>query len=100
MRLRTIACAVTTVVLLALSIGSAAATTAPTHLQKLAQQQTNLALKFYKGQNISPPKCGQGQGSNGVDGVFLLPVPLFTPGDQTSTARRTLGRSSSISAVS
>lgn len=65
------------------SIGSAAATTAPRHLTELAQQQTNLALKFYKGQNVSPPKCGQGQGSNGVDGVFLLPVPLFTPGDQT-----------------
>jgi hypothetical protein len=83
MRLRTIACALTTVILLALSAGSAAATTAPTHLQKLAQQQTNLALKFYEGQNVSPPKCGQGQGSNGIDGVFLLPVPLFTPGDQT-----------------
>ena len=83
MRLRTIACALTTVMLLALSIGSAAATTAPRHLQKLAQQQTNLTLKFYKGQNVSPQKCGRGQGSNGIDGVFLLPVPLFTAGDQT-----------------
>jgi hypothetical protein len=83
MRLRTIACALTTAMLLALSVGSAAATTTPKHLTQLAQQQTNLALKFYKGQNVSPPKCGQGQGSNGVDGVFLLPVPLFTPGDQT-----------------
>ncbi len=69
--------------LLALSIGSADATTAPRHLQKLAQQQTNLALKFYKGQNVSPQKCGRGQGSNGIDGVFLLPVPLFAAGDQT-----------------
>ena len=83
MRWRTIACALTTAMLLALSIGSAAATTAPTNLNELAQQQTNLALKFYEGQNVSPPKCGQGQGLNGIDGVFLLPVPLFTPGDQT-----------------
>jgi hypothetical protein len=83
MRLRTIACALATVTLLALSIGSAAATTTPTHLQKLAQRQTNLLLKFYEGQNVSPPKCGQGQGSHGVHGVFLLPVPSFTPGDQT-----------------
>jgi hypothetical protein len=100
MRLRTIACAVTTVVLLALSIGSAAATTAPTHLQKLAQQQTSLALKFYKGQNVSPPKCGQGQSSNGVDGVFLLPCRSSPQAIKRSTARRTLGRSSSISAAS
>ena len=83
MRLRTIACALMTAMLLALSIGSAAATTAPRHLQKLAQQQTNLALKFYNGQNVSPPKCGQGQRPHGINGVFLLPVPLFTPGDQT-----------------
>jgi hypothetical protein len=83
MRLRTIACALMTAMLLTLSIGSAAATTAPRHLKELAQKQTNLALKFYEGQNVSPPKCGQGQGFNGIDGVFLLPVPLFTPGDQT-----------------
>jgi hypothetical protein len=83
MRLRTIACALMTAMVLTLSIGSATATTAPRHLKQLAQQQTNLALKFYEGQNVSPPKCGQSQGSNGIHGVFLLPVPLFTPGDQT-----------------
>lgn len=89
MRLRTIACALMTAVVLALSIGSAAATTAPRHLQKLAQQQTNLLLKFYKGQNVSPAKCGQGQGSNGIDGVFLLPVLSFTPGDRTINCKTT-----------
>jgi hypothetical protein len=87
MRLRTIACALMTAILLALSIGSAAATTAPTHLKRLAQQQTNLLLKFYEGQNVSPPKCGQGQGFNGIDGVFLLPVPAFTPGNETVTCK-------------
>jgi hypothetical protein len=87
MRLRTSACALTTAVLLAISIGPAAATTAPTHLQKLARQQTRLMLKFYEGQNVSPPKCGQGQGSDGVHGVFLLPVLSFTPGDQALNCR-------------
>jgi len=82
MRFRTIACAVMTTTLMALSTGSATATTAPTRLQKLAQQQTNLLLKFYAGQNVSPPKCGQGQPSGGIDGVFLLPVLSFAPGDQ------------------
>jgi hypothetical protein len=94
MRLRTIACALTAAMLLVLSVGSAAATTAPRHLQKLAQQQTNLLLKFYKGQNVSPLKCGEGQGSDGVDGVFLLPALSFAPGDQTlhckTTARKVL----------
>ena len=83
MRLRTIACALATAMLLVLSVGSAAATTSTTRLQKLAQEQTNLLLKFYEGQNVSPPKCGQAQGSHGIDGVFLLPVLSFAPGDQT-----------------
>jgi hypothetical protein len=83
MRLRTIACALATAMLLVLSVGSAAATTSTTRLQKLAQEQTNLLLKFYEGQNVSPPTCGQGEGLNGINGVFLLPVPSFTPGNQT-----------------
>jgi hypothetical protein len=87
MRLRTSACALTTAVLLAISIVPAAATTGPTHLQKLARQQTRLMLKFYEGQNVSPPKCGQGQGSHGIDGVFLLPVLSFTPGDEALNCR-------------
>jgi hypothetical protein len=91
MRLRTIACALVTVMLLALSMGSAAATTAPTRLQTLAQQQTNLLLQFYEGENVSPPKCGQGQGSDGIDGAFLLPVASFTPGDQTVNCMTTAG---------
>jgi hypothetical protein len=52
-------------------------------MQKLARQQTKLMLKFFEGQNVSPPKCGQGQGAGGIDGAFLLPVLSFTPGDQT-----------------
>jgi hypothetical protein len=83
MRLRTMACALATAMLLVLSVGSAAATTSTTRLQKLAQEQTNLLLKFYEGQNVSPPTCGQGEGLNGINGVFLLPVPSFTPGNQT-----------------
>lgn len=57
--------------------------TSTSDLQTLAQQQTNLLLKYYEGENVSPSKCGQGQGSRGVDGVFLLPVLSFTPGDRT-----------------
>ena len=52
MRLRTIACALAIAMLLVLSVGSAAATTSTTRLQKLAQEQTNLLLKFYEGQNV------------------------------------------------
>jgi hypothetical protein len=52
-------------------------------LQTLARQQTNLLLKHYVGVNVSPQKCGQGQGSGGVDGVFLLPVASYGPGDRT-----------------
>ena len=64
------------------------------NLQELAQQQTKLMLKFYKGQNVSPPKCGQGQSAHGFRGVFLLPVVSFAPGDKTlycnTRARRVL----------
>jgi hypothetical protein len=77
--------------LLVLSVGSAAATTSTTRLQKLAQEQTNLLLKFYEGQNVSPPTCGQGEGLNGINGVFLLPVPSFTP--RQSNAQLQHGRS-------
>ncbi|WP_426563305.1 hypothetical protein ACPPVT_19790 [Angustibacter sp. McL0619] len=59
---------------------------------RLAQQQTKLMLKFYEGQNVSPSRCGQGQGAAGVAGVFLLPVLSFTPGDRTLTCR-TIARS-------
>ena len=83
MRFRTIVCALMTATLLAFSTGSAPAKTAPTSLERLAQQQTNLLLKFYQGQNVSPPKCGQGQGSDGIDGVLLLPVVSFAPGNRT-----------------
>lgn len=69
--------------LLAWSMGSAVASTTTTPLRVLAQQQTNLLLKYYEGQNVSPSRCGQGQGSDGVDGVFLLPVLSFSPGDQS-----------------
>lgn len=61
----------------------AGSSTSTSDLQRLAQQQTNLLLKYYEGQNVSPSKCGQGQSSGGVDGVFLLPVLSFTPGDRT-----------------
>ena len=57
--------------------------TSASDLQLLAQRQTNLLLKYYEGENLSPSKCGQGQSSGGVDGVFLLPVLSFTPGDRT-----------------
>jgi hypothetical protein len=60
----------------------AGSATSTADLQKLAQQQTNLLLKFYQGQSVSPSKCGEGQGAAGVGGVFLLPV-AFGPGDQT-----------------
>src|SRR4051794_5437258 len=56
-------------------------------LAKLAQQQTNLLLKFYTGQNVSPSRCGRGQSSNGVDGVFLLPTLSFAGGDRTIDCR-------------
>jgi hypothetical protein len=95
MRLRTMMCAVVSATLLALPTGLATATARPTQLEKLAQQQTNLLLKFYEGkQNVSPAECGAGQGRGGVDGVFLLPVLAFTPGSQTinctTTARSVL----------
>src|SRR3954452_17629908 len=56
-----------------------------TDLANLAQRQTDLLQKFFKGQNVSPSKCGQGQSSGGVDGVFLLPTLSFGPGSQTIT---------------
>jgi hypothetical protein len=95
MRLRTMMCAVVFATLLASPMGLATATATPTPLEKLAQQQTNLLLKFYEGQqNVSPAECGVGQGPGGVDGVFLLPVLSFTPGNQTinctTTARSVL----------
>jgi hypothetical protein len=83
MRLRTMICALTTAALVALSAGTATAATGPQRLQKLAQQQTNLLLKYYTGQNASPARCGQGQGPEGIDGTFLLPVLSFAPGDRT-----------------
>lgn len=52
-------------------------------LSRLAQEQTNLLLTFYDGQNASPLPCGRGQGSDGVRGVFLLPVLAFSSGDRT-----------------
>jgi hypothetical protein len=95
MRLRTMMCAVVSATLLALPTGLATATATPTPLEKLAQQQTNLLLKFYEGKkNVSPAECGAGQNPGGVDGVFLLPVLAFTPGSQTidctTTARSVL----------
>lgn len=89
MKLRTMMCAVLTGMLLALSVGPAVATTRPAHLQIRAQQQTKLMLKYYEGQNVSPTKCGQGQSSKGIDGVFLLPVASFTPGDRTINCKTT-----------
>lgn len=63
-------------------------------LARLAQRQTNLLLKFYQGQNVSPLPCGRGQDGDGVDGVFLLPVLAFTAGDRelhcTTRARSVL----------
>jgi hypothetical protein len=58
-------------------------------LEKLAQQQTSLLLKHYVGVNVSPQKCGQGQGSAGVDGVFLLPVASYGPGDRAIDCKTT-----------
>jgi hypothetical protein len=56
-----------------------------TDLANLAQRQTDLLQKFFKGQHVSPSKCGQGQSSQGIDGVFLLPTLSFSPGDRTVT---------------
>jgi hypothetical protein len=61
-------------------VGSSSSTS---DLQHLAQQQTNLLQKFYTGQNVSPSKCGRGQSSGGIDGVFLLPTLSFGPGSRT-----------------
>jgi hypothetical protein len=88
-------CAVVFATLLALPMGLATATAAPTELEKPAQQQTNLLLKFYEGHpNVSPAECGVGQAPGGVDGVFLLPVLAFSPGSQrincTTTAQSVL----------
>jgi hypothetical protein len=79
----TIAFALITTMLLAVPIGSATAANPPTQIQTLAQQQTSLLLKYYQGSNMSPPQCGQGQGAGGDEGVFLLPVLSFGPGDRT-----------------
>ncbi len=87
MRLRGIACALVTAVLLALPMSPAAASSSPTRIQQLAQEQTKLLLKFYQGQNVSPLKCGQGQGSRGINGVFLLPVAAYAPGNRTITCK-------------
>jgi hypothetical protein len=87
MRFRTVASVLTTALLLTWSMGSAAATSATPAVKQLAQQQTNLLLKYYQGQNVSPPSCGQGQESDGVHGVFLLPVLSFAPGDQMLDCR-------------
>jgi len=72
----------------------AGSSSSATNLARLAQPQTNLLLKFYQGQNVSPLPCGRGQDGDGVDGVFLLPVLAFTAGDRelhcTTRARSVL----------
>jgi hypothetical protein len=58
-----------------------------TDLANLAQRQTDLLQKFFTGQNLSPSKCGQGQSSGGIDGVFLLPTLAFSPGDRSISCK-------------
>jgi hypothetical protein len=41
------------------------------------------AAEVLHGANASPARCGRGQGPEGIDDTFLLPVLSFAPGDRT-----------------
>jgi hypothetical protein len=53
---------------------SAEASIGPSQLQFLAKEQTRLLTAFDRNTGVSPTRCGQGEGRDGVRGVFLLPV--------------------------
>ena len=56
-------------------------------LQVLAKEQTKLLTAFDRNTGVSPTRCGQGEGRDGVHDVFLLPV-LASPDDPEPTTIR------------